>query len=772
MIKKLKELFTSIIPSESKPIQKLLFIASLFLFFAYCFSIPMFAINMHYIPIIICGLMCLLMGLYTFFYGKFKINLLIALLILFNIAIFITHIINLNLSLLPKTIVLMSVVAFFVYEFLSSTKKANVFLVTLLVAGLIFGLIYILKYRSEIFNFSSIFSKRLGSDFDNENEISKEFGFFCVVSVAFLLKNKKVVLKVLCGLSVVFFLFLILTTGSISNLLTTTVVCFLTVLFCQKKIKTKLIMGGVALGVVALFVILLQLPFMAYFKTRIGNIFSTIFSLGKENYDGSTYDRFSATLTSFGIGFNRIMFGFGYMSATSFTNNYIQAHNNFAELFLDFGLVGVVIYEAVVFIPLSKEKKFEDRYFVLPIMLYMFVFQLFLTTYYKKFEYIFLAYVFALLDDNFRGQFVVYHSNCLRKEHQKKVIFEVIPSIVPVGGAETFLIDFIESCKKRYSDEFDIKLIVLYKNGIPDYLKEKLNGVEIIEIGKDRGLDISCACGLRSLIFEYKPVIIHTHLFALSTLKIALPFRKRNIKCYHTIHHNFPGVDNNQKLLKYLVKRDYLTPVCVADVPTEEYAKYLGKKPICIPNGIDLNNYKNEKPLSSRDIDFLLVGRFVEVKNQKYVLELLRNNEALQKYKFTFLGDGPLLEESKEYATSNNLTNIVNFAGFVQNANEYMSNAKVLVMPSLNEGNPIVINEAFASGMLVVGNNVGGIKDLIASNENGDMTSIYNKRDFANKMLSQIEKANKTKKIIKQDNSKISIDYCVDNYLHLFGVIK
>ncbi len=775
MKSKFRQIILSVLPSEKFGIQNLLFVASFALFFAYCFSIPTFSERMHYIPIACCGLMCASMGIYTFLYGKFKINALVMLLILFNIAMIVTHLINFNFNTFPKTIFLMSVVAFFLYEFLCTTKRVNSFLVAALFAGLVFAFVYIVAYRYEIFKLSNIFSKRLGSIFDNENEISKEFGFFCIISLAFLLKNKNLTLKIISGISTFLFLFLILTTGSISNLLTTIIVCFLTVLICQKSIKRKLIIGGVALGVIGLFILFVQLPFMSYFKNRIERIFTTIFNLGNndKNFDGSSYDRLMAAITSFSVGFNRITFGFGFMSATSFTNNYIQAHNNFAELFLDFGAVGLVLYEAIIFIPLLKDKKYEEKVFALPILLYMLIFQLFLTTYYKKFEYIFFAYIYALLDQSLDTQFVVYHSNILRKRNSKTVVFEVIPNLVPVGGAETFVIDFISSCKKRYGKNIDIKLILLYENNLPESINNiRLSNIEIIQIGKRKGIDFRCSCLLRNLIFEYRPSIIHTHLFSLSTLVFALPFKKKRIKCFHTIHHNFHGDDYNQKLLRYLARRKYLTPVCVAQKPAEEYEKYFGFNPVCIENGINLERYSNKQPLSLRNIDFLVVGRFVEIKNQNYLLKLVNKEKKLQNYNFVFLGDGPDFESAKQYVKDQNLEKIIKFAGFVKDVNNYMSRSKVLVMPSLNEGNPIVINEAIASGMLVVGNDVGGIHDLLINSKQGVLSNIYNKNDFVNKMYAQIERANKTTKPIDLSNSLISIDSCVDKYLDLFEVSK
>lgn len=770
--KKFKAFVSWVFPDNGTSLQKILFFASLICFFGYCFSIPMFSNTLNYVSIILCGLMCVVMGIYIILYGRININLMVGLLILFNITTIVTHLINNNFNSFPKTIILMSVVAILLYEFLSSTKKTSLFLFTLLFAGFVFALIYIYTYRDSLFNIKNLFNQRLGSKFDNENELSKEFGFLSVVSLIFLFKSKKLLNKVLFGLSLILFLFLILSTGSISNILTTAIVLFLSVFFCLRKKRAKLILILALLILIGIFVVLLQLPFMSYFNERISNIFKTLFNFGKENYDGSTYDRFSGALSTFVAGFDRVIFGFGYMSGTHFTNNYIQAHNNFSELFVDFGFCGLIVFEALIFIPLIKEKKENEKRAVLSILLYMFIFQLFLTTYYKKFEYIFFAYIYAVLDDLFPAKITMYDSNVLAKK-RKLTIFEIIPALSPVGGAEMLVVDLVNEIKKQCKDKADVKLILLYDKQLPEMAKTlKKSGVEIITLKKKKGLDFGCAFRLRELIFKYRPQVIHTHLFALTTLKIALPIRRKNIRCYHTIHHNFSKNNINHKFLKYLVKTKYLIPVCVAKTPSEEYEKYFGKKTLFINNGINLLRYHNSIPLAKREIDFLMVGRFVEIKNHEFIVNLFKTDKRLSKHSIVFLGDGPLYDYCKNLVNENNLNQSIKFEGFVNNANEFMEKSKVLVIPSLNEGNPIVINEAFASGMLVVGNDVGGIHNLLVNNKNGVLSNTYNRFDFADKMIEQIEKAEQTNNINVNDISTLDISLCAEKYLQLFGVNK
>ena len=766
MLKKIKNLTEYILPSKNI-FQNILFVGCILMFFLYSLSIPLFAKQYNFIPIVIVAAMAILIGLYVFLFGSIKINVLVALLILFNISTLITHTINKNFKDLEKTIILMSIVAILVYELVSNYKNPNLFFVMILITGIIFSIVYIDHYSDRLFDFSKIFENRLGRDFDNENEISKEFGFFAVLSIAVATKSNKTWLKILSYFSTILFIFLILTTGSISNLLTSVLISCVTLIWFQKNTKRKIIVASIIIGILVLLIIMINLPFMSYFKTRIDNIFTTLFNPDERPKDGSASDRFNGAITSFAIGFNRLIFGFGYMSATNFTYLGIQSHNNFAELFIDFGIVGLFIYELLIYLPLSRSIKNNSKHYIISLCLYMFVFQLFLTTYYKKFEYIFLGCMYGALDSCFKTKCVIHDST--KKESKKTLIYEIIPSLTPVGGAETFISDFIKTVHKKYGNTVDVKLIILYKQPQTHLLKELSDiGIEIIQLDKRRGMDFRCSMQLRELILRDKPDVIHTHLLTISTLFLAIPFKTKKIKKYHTIHHNFSKDDKNHKLLKFLFRRNYLLPICVAKTPTEQYKKYLDKDLICINNGIVLSRYNNSVPLAKREIDFLVVGRFVNIKNQKYLIRLYSSFKDLRKYGLVFVGDGPDIDECKKMVSNYKLTKYISFVGFSNDVPDFMSKSKVLVIPSKNEGNPIVINEAIASGMLVVGNDVGGIHDLLFKNKNGLLSNISNKNEFVSKLIIQIQNANKIETVVKQSLKKYDIETTVKMYMDLF----
>lgn len=760
-------------PNESKAKSWLKNI-SIVLFALYVFSIPTFSNNYpyNYLSIFLCAAMCIAMSIYIAMYGKFIINSLVALLIVFNLVILTTHIINENMYSFPKTIVLLTIVAFILYNFFLVFENKSVVLYIILFISIVFSIVFIIHYKGSLFDFLDNGFSRLGSDFDNENEIAKEISIFFLISLSLMLTSKKKLLNALFLLPLLLFLFLLLATGSISNLLTVSIISFICIVLAQKTIKARIIISLIAVSVVALFIIVIQLPSLSYFKTRIVNIFSTLFAGGKSADDGSTYSRLQAALLAIKVSLYKLCWGYGYMSATDYTVTNLQAHNNFVELLIDFGIFGFLVYQTIALKPLLNYNKCKTPFLILPIALYMFVFQLFLTMYYKKFEYILYPYLFATLDKVFTEKYVLYDSSYLKRKKCKKTIFEIIPSLSPVGGAETFVADFVSTLKNKYESSYNIMLIILYKQQDSSLLsKIKESGVTVIELNKKKGLDISCSLKLRELILSYNPVVIHTHLQSFVALKIAKFIKRKDMLFVHTIHQNYSGLNKKEKIMFHLIKTNYIIPICVAIGPSLNYGKIVGRSIKYIDNGVNVKKYDSSIPLYKRKNDFLMVGRFVDIKNHKYLLQIIKDHFNDEKYNFIFLGEGPLFDDCKKYVEDNRLNASISFDGVVDNVNEYMANSKILVIPSKNEGNPIVVNEAFASGMAVVGNDVGGLHDMLVDVTVGGMVPLNNEQEFAKLALDTLNTIkNKRIKNIDYSFKTFDINKTVEQYMEVFGL--
>ena len=153
------------------------------------------------------------------------------------------------------------------------------------------------------------------------------------------------------------------------------------------------------------------------------------------------------------------------------------------------------------------------------------------------------------------------------------------------------------------------------------------------------------------------------------------------------------------------------------------------------------------------------------------LLDIIKQFFNSKKYSFVFLGDGPLLNEYREYVESTKFKANISFEGTVSNVNEYMANSKILLIPSKNEGNPIVVNEAFASGMAIVGNDVGGLHDMLKKVDVGGLAIPDNSESFADLSLNTLETIHNNRiKSIDYSKKTFDIGKTVDQYIKLFGI--
>lgn len=217
---------------------------------------------------------------------------------------------------------------------------------------------------------------------------------------------------------------------------------------------------------------------------------------------------------------------------------------------------------------------------------------------------------------------------------------------------------------------------------------------------------------------EYQ--IIHVHQDCMSSI-VLKEAKKHNIPV-RIAHSHSSFQDKNIKLmLKLYYKRfipKYSTKLFAC---SEEAGRWMfnGADFEVLNNAIDSKQYayNHQKSVSMRkelritDDEIVIghVGRFYAVKNHAFLLELLNSMQREYKTKLLLVGDGPLIDEIKEKANENNLSDKVIFTGIRSDVSDLMQAMDVFVFPSLYEGLPLTIVEAQAAGLPCL------ISDVISS---------------------------------------------------------
>jgi glycosyltransferase involved in cell wall biosynthesis len=188
---------------------------------------------------------------------------------------------------------------------------------------------------------------------------------------------------------------------------------------------------------------------------------------------------------------------------------------------------------------------------------------------------------------------------------------------------------------------------------------------------------------------------------------------------------------------------------------TRSYAKespflknYLDKI-VVIPNGINIKEVTTtltteesriKLGLPLKDKIILFFGSLVQYKGPDVLLKSFKViKKEFPEVKLIFAGRGQMLTELQDMAKKFDLQEDVIFLGFVEEDKKalYYKSADIFCLPSTNmaESFGIVNLEAMASGIPLVGSNLGGIPDIVKEGENGLLAKPNDYQSLANALL-------------------------------------
>jgi glycosyltransferase involved in cell wall biosynthesis len=134
-----------------------------------------------------------------------------------------------------------------------------------------------------------------------------------------------------------------------------------------------------------------------------------------------------------------------------------------------------------------------------------------------------------------------------------------------------------------------------------------------------------------------------------------------------------------------------------------------------IPNGVDAKMFApNGIP---REPVILFAGSLIQRKGVRTLIEAMalvhRRHPA---YKLVLIGDGPLRKDLEIRTGKSGLSDCVRFTGSLppMEVARWMRRSELFVLPSLEEGQGVVLLEALASGTPCVASNIGGIPETLS----------------------------------------------------------
>lgn len=163
---------------------------------------------------------------------------------------------------------------------------------------------------------------------------------------------------------------------------------------------------------------------------------------------------------------------------------------------------------------------------------------------------------------------------------------------------------------------------------------------------------------------------------------------------------------------------------------------------IFFPRG-EKKSLRQQLKLSEKDTILLFVGNLIPVKGLKFLFRAFKQVcEKHSSIKMIIIGGGDLEVSLKKFAHTLGIEPNIIWAGRKTHSEIpfWMSAVDFLVLPSLNEGYPMVVLEALACGTPVIASRVGGIPEILVSPDFGIMVPSCDSEALAQAILNVVSK--------------------------------
>ena len=241
---------------------------------------------------------------------------------------------------------------------------------------------------------------------------------------------------------------------------------------------------------------------------------------------------------------------------------------------------------------------------------------------------------------------------------------------------------------------------------------------------KKRFIDFAAWREFSQLIKNEKPDLIQAN--AADTLKFSV-FSKK------LFGWNVPIIFRNASQISLYIKNPWVRRfngflyrnveaiISVSNKSKEDFNSvfHFRKPQEVIPIGITIPKERIEKESEENSI-LVHIGGFTFEKNHSELIEIFSAiHKQFPHLKLWLIGEGPLKKEIESKVQSLGLQNGVVFKGTLTEPFESVPSNSIFVLPSKIEGLPAVILEAFAHQIPVIAYGVGGIPEVLISEQTG-----------------------------------------------------
>ena len=300
---------------------------------------------------------------------------------------------------------------------------------------------------------------------------------------------------------------------------------------------------------------------------------------------------------------------------------------------------------------------------------------------------------------------------------------------------------------------------------------------------------------IQNIIKEFKPDIVHTHAAKAGALGRRAAYKLGVKQIYHTFHgHVFHSYfsDFKTRIFKEIERnlaKKTTKIIAISEIQKKELSKIHGicpeNKIEVIPLGFDLEKFNTNKDskrkkfrekwkIKENEIAIGIIGRLVPIKNHFFFIDAIQ--EVLKKsdvpIRAFIIGDGEEKQNIINYIKNKNLdfsldnsSATFQLTSWIKDVDKVYSGMDIICLTSLNEGTPVSLIEAQASGKPIVSTKTGGIENIVLENKTALLSKKNDLYDFSNKLISLVNDSEK-RKLLSEYGLEKSKDFHYDKLIN------
>jgi glycosyltransferase involved in cell wall biosynthesis len=337
-----------------------------------------------------------------------------------------------------------------------------------------------------------------------------------------------------------------------------------------------------------------------------------------------------------------------------------------------------------------------------------------------------------------------------------------------IGGAPTVVYEQLKNINK---EKFDPYLLTLYPSKKANFFK-KLNFLppeKVVQFNlKNRSIfDFKTLFKIYGFLKKEKFDAVYTHLFLANLIVRGLAILAK-IPVILSFEHSFYYNKSRWQIIVDRILANFTDRIIVSVKTVVDFtAKQEGiiqKKffvlpnPISIPSEDNINTGELRHKINIPKDAFIIMslGRFSKEKGQVHLIEAA--DKLVRRYNdfyFILVGHGPMEYYLREEIKKRNIENRFKLVVDPENAKKYFYVANVFVLPSLREGQSMVLYEAMMAGLPVISSSLDGLKEVIKNKKTGLLVNIADSDELAEKIVYLYNNQKIRKKIAK--NAKLKM---------------